>query len=77
MMKAFEYRDLLVAVWWDPTPGFFTAKAWEEFGRSTPPVQIQLPFYDRQFVGNVDRLDRLSSPPAQERESSKPYNITE
>jgi predicted MPP superfamily phosphohydrolase len=32
-------------VWWDPTPGFFTAKAWEEFGRSTPPVQIQLPFY--------------------------------
>lgn len=60
-MKAFEYRDLLVAVWWDPAPGFFTARAWEEFGRSTPPIQIQLPFYDRQFVRNVDQLDGLNA----------------
>ncbi len=60
-MRAFEYRDFLVAVWWDPTPGFFTARAWEEFGRSTPPIQIQLPFYDRDFVSYVDRLSELNS----------------
>ena len=59
-MRAFEYRDFLVAVWWDPTPGFFTARAWEEFGRSTPPIQIQLPFYDREFVSCIDRLGELS-----------------
>ena len=58
-MKVFEYRDLLLAVWWDPTPGFFRARAWEEFGRTTPPVQIQFPFFDRRFVGNVDQLDSL------------------
>jgi len=60
-MRAFEYRDLLVGVWWDPAPGFFTAKAWEDYGRSTPSVQIQLPFQDRQFVSYVDGLDRLGS----------------
>jgi hypothetical protein len=60
-MRAFEYRDLLVAVWWDPTPGFFTARGWEEFGRSTPPIQIQLPFNDREFVSYVDRLSEIDS----------------
>ncbi len=58
-MRVFEYRDLLVAVWWDPTPGFFRARAWEEFGRTTSPVQIQFPFFDRRFVANVDQLDKL------------------
>jgi hypothetical protein len=51
---------LLVAVFWDPTPGFFSARASEEFGRSTPAVQVQFPFYDRRFISYVDRLDGLS-----------------
>ena len=55
-----EYRDLLVGLWRDPTPGFFTARAWEEFGRSTPALQIYLPFDDRRFVDYVDHLSELN-----------------
>lgn len=61
MEEPFEYRDLLVRVWTDPVPGFFTARAWEEFGRSTPPVQIRLPLDDRQFIAYVDRLGELNA----------------
>jgi len=58
-MKEREHQDLLVAIWTDPTPGFYSAVAWEEFGRSTPPVQLRMPFDDRRFIDCVDRLDEL------------------
>ena len=56
-----EYRDLLVAVWAHETPGFFRAKAEDEFGRTTPTVRIYIPFDDRWFVQFADRLEELSS----------------
>ncbi len=59
-MVSFEYRDLLVAVWSDETPGFFRARAEEEFGRSTPPVRIYLPFDDRWFVQYADNVSDLN-----------------
>ena len=31
-MKALEHQDLLIAVWTDPTTGFYSAVAWDEFG---------------------------------------------
>jgi hypothetical protein len=58
-MKEREHQDLLVAIWTDPTPGFYSAVAWDEFGRSTPPVQLRMPFDDRRFIDCVDRLDEL------------------
>jgi hypothetical protein len=60
-MGTVEYRDLLVAVWSDETPGFFAAKAQEEFGRSTAPMRVYLPFDDRWFVQYADRLDELNT----------------
>ena len=60
-MVSIEYRDLLVAVWAHETPGFFCAKAEDEFGRTTPTVRIYLPFDDRWFVQFADRLEELSS----------------
>jgi len=59
-MKELEYRDLLLTVWTDPTPGFYSAAGWDEFGRSTPPLQIHMPFDDPRFVGYVDTLDELN-----------------
>ncbi len=59
-MVSFEYRDLLVAVWSDETPGFFRARAEEEFGRSTPPARIYLPFDDRWFVQYADNVSDLN-----------------
>jgi hypothetical protein len=59
-MVSFEYRDLLVAVWSDETPGFFRARAEEEFGRSTPPCRIYLPFDDRWFVQYADNVSNLN-----------------
>ncbi len=59
-MVSFEYRDLLVAVWSDETPGFFRARAEEEFGRATPPGRIYLPFDDRWFVQYADRVESLN-----------------
>lgn len=60
-MVSIEYRDLLVAVWADESPGFFRAKAEDEFGRTTPTVRIYLPFDDRWFVQFADRLEELSA----------------
>ena len=60
-MVSIEYRDLLVAVWAHATPGFFCAKAEDEFGRTTPTVRIYLPFDDRWFVQFADSLEELSS----------------
>jgi hypothetical protein len=59
-MKELEHQDLLLAVWTDPTPGFYSAVAWEEFGRSTSPVQLHMPFDDPRFIGYVDHLDELN-----------------
>ncbi len=59
-MKGLEHQDLLLAVWTDPTPGFYSAVGWDEFGRSTLPVQIHMPFDDPRFVGYVDHLDELN-----------------
>ena len=59
-MKELEYQDLLLGVWTDPTPGFYSAAGWDEFGRSTPPVQIRMPFDDPRFVGYVDTLEELN-----------------
>ena len=59
-MKELEHQDLLLAVWTDPTPGFYSAVGWDEFGRSTPPVQIHMPFDDPRFVGYIDHLDELN-----------------
>jgi hypothetical protein len=59
-MVSFEYRDLLVAVWSDETPGFFRARAEEEFGRATPPGRIYLPFDDRWFVQYADNVEGLN-----------------
>ncbi len=59
-MVSFEYRDLLVAVWSDETPGFFRARAEEEFGRATPPGRIYLPFDDRWFVQYADNVEALN-----------------
>ena len=59
-MVSFEYRDLLVAVWSDETPGFFRARAEEEFGRATPPSRIYLPFDDRWFVQYADNVEELN-----------------
>src|SRR3989304_4583461 len=59
-MVSFEYRDLLVAVWSDETPGFFRARAEEEFGRATPPGRIYLPFDDRWFVQYADNVEQLN-----------------
>ncbi len=59
-MVSFEYRDLLVAVWSDETPGLFRARAEEEFGRATPPTQIYLPFDDRWFVQYADNVEGLN-----------------
>lgn len=58
-MKELEHQDLLIAVWTDPTPGFYSAVAWDEFGRSTPPAQLRMPFDDPRFIDYVDRLDEL------------------
>jgi CHAT domain/HEAT repeats len=60
-MVSFEYRDLLVALWNDETPGLFRARAEEEFGRATPPTRVYLPFDDRWFVQYADRLEELNS----------------
>jgi hypothetical protein len=60
-MVSSDYRDLLVAVWSDETPGLFRARAEEEFGRVTPPTRIYLPFDDRWFVQYADRLEELNS----------------
>lgn len=60
-MVSFEYRDLLVSLWRDETPGLFRARAEEDFGRSTPPVPVYLPFDDRWFVQYQERLAELSS----------------
>ena len=60
-MVAIEYRDLLVAVWADESPGFFRAKAEDEFGRTTPAVRVYLPFDDRWFVQFADHLEELSA----------------
>ena len=59
-MMSFEYRDLLVAVWSDETPGLFRARAEEEFGRATPPGRIYLPFDDRSFVQYADNVEELN-----------------
>lgn len=59
-MVSFEYRDLLVAVWSDETPGLFRARAEEEFGRATPPGRIYLPFDDRWFVQYADNVEELN-----------------
>jgi hypothetical protein len=59
-MVSFEYRDLLVAVWSDEAPGFFRARAEEEFGRATPPSRIYLPFDDRWFVQYADNVGNLN-----------------
>ncbi len=58
-MKEMEHQDLLIAVWTDPTPGFYSAVGWDEFGRSTPPVQLRMPFDDPRFIDCVDRLEEL------------------
>ena len=60
-MDSIEYRDLLVAVWADESPGLFRAKAEEEFGRTTPTARIYLPFDDRWFIQFADRAGELSS----------------
>jgi hypothetical protein len=59
-MVSFEYRDLLIAVWSDETPGLFRARAEEEFGRATPPIRIYLPFDDRWFVQYADNVEELN-----------------
>lgn len=59
-MVSFEYRDLLIAVWSDETPGLFRARAEEEFGRATPPARIYLPFDDRWFVQYADNVEDLN-----------------
>ena len=59
-MEAIEYRDFLIATWSDETPGFFKARAVEEFGRATSPVRLRFPFDDRWFIQYVDRLDELN-----------------
>lgn len=60
-MAAIEYRDFLVAVWADESPGLFCAKAEDEFGRSSPITKIYLPFDDRWFVQFADRLEELNA----------------
>ena len=60
-MVSIEYRDLLVAVWADESPGFFRAKAEDEFGRTTPTIRVYLPFDDPWFVQFADRLEELSA----------------
>jgi hypothetical protein len=60
-MAAIEYRDLLVAVWAGESPGFFCAKAEDEFGRATPTTRIYLPFDDRWFVHFADRLEEQNA----------------
>jgi hypothetical protein len=57
-MMSFEYRDLLVAVWSDETPGLFRARA-GEFGRATPRAHY-LPFDDRSFVQYADNVEELN-----------------
>jgi len=59
-MKELEYKDLLVSVWLDADPGFFCARASEEFGRTTLPVKIHLPLDDPRFAGYVQRLEQLT-----------------
>jgi hypothetical protein len=59
-MVSFEYRDLLVAIWSDETPGLFRARAEEEFGRATPPARIYLPFDDRWFSQYAGRIEELN-----------------
>jgi len=59
-MRELEHQDLLLAVWTDPTPGYYSAAGWDEFGRSTPPVQLRMPFDDPRFVQCIDRLDELT-----------------
>lgn len=59
-MDAGEYRDCLIGIWPDEIPGFFRAKALEEFGRSAGPVRVHLPFDDRWFVQYVERLETLN-----------------
>lgn len=60
LMKEFEYQDLLLALWTDPTPGFYSAVGRDEFGRSTPRAQLRMPFDDPRFVGYVDQLGELN-----------------
>ena len=59
-MNELEYKDLLIGVWWDTDPGFFVARSSEEFGRTTLPTKIRLPFDDPLFLKHVDNFQKLS-----------------
>ncbi|HXV63302.1 MAG TPA: NACHT domain-containing protein [Vicinamibacteria bacterium] len=60
-MVSDDYRDMFVSLWADETPGLFSARALEEFGRSTPRTRIYLPFDDRWFVQYADHLGELNA----------------
>lgn len=59
-MVSCEYRDLYVTLWADESPGFFRARAQEEFGEKTEPLRVYLPFHDRWFIQYADSLGELN-----------------